>query len=134
MPACSTWSPADAGDRCRSAFATLLSPDFPDPELKNINSLLLIHSWLARTAVISRPFTKSRALVAGSCVKYREISDKMVTDIAATSAEAVLAGDLGCLLNMARKLYRQARQVEVRHVAEVLAGMADRVPAIGAPR
>ena len=22
MPACSTWSPADTGDRCRSAFAT----------------------------------------------------------------------------------------------------------------
>jgi L-lactate dehydrogenase complex protein LldE len=87
-----------------------------------------------RTAVISRAFTKSGALVAGSCVKYREISDKMVTDIAATGAEAVLAGDLGCLLNMAGKLYRQARQVEVRHVAEVLAGMADRVPAVGAPR
>ena len=83
---------------------------------------------------LRHPVTKSRALVAGSCVKYREISDKMVTDIAATSAEAVLAGDLGCLLKMARKLYRQARQVEVRHVAEVLAGMADRVPAIGAPR
>ena len=59
----------------------------------------------------------------------------MVTDIAASDAEAVLAGDLGCLLNMAGKLYRQVRQVEVRHVvAEVLAGMADRVPAIGAPR
>ena len=72
------------------------------------------------------------------CVKYPEISDKMVTDkaaeIAATGADAVLAGDLGCLLNMAGKLYRQARQVEVRHVAEVLAGMTDRVPAIGAPR
>jgi L-lactate dehydrogenase complex protein LldE len=58
----------------------------------------------------------------------------MVTDIAATGAEAVLAGDLDCLLNMAGKLYRRARQVEVRHVAEVLVGMADRVPAIGAPR
>ena len=58
----------------------------------------------------------------------------MVTDIAAADAEAVLAGDLGCLLNMAGKLYRQVRQVGVRHVAEVLAGMADRVPAIGAPR
>jgi L-lactate dehydrogenase complex protein LldE len=72
------------------------------------------------------------------CVKYPEISDKMVTDktaeIAATGADAVLAGDLGCLLNMAGKLYRQARQVEVRHVAEVLAGMTDRVLAIGAPR
>jgi len=72
------------------------------------------------------------------CIKYPEISDKMVsdkaTDIAATGAEAVLAGDLGCLLNMAGKLYRQGRHVEVRHVAEVLAGMADRVPAVGAPR
>jgi len=72
------------------------------------------------------------------CVKYPEISDKMVTDkaadIAATGAEAVLAGDLGCLLNMAGKLYRQGRLVEVRHVAEVLAGMGDRAPPIGATR
>jgi L-lactate dehydrogenase complex protein LldE len=72
------------------------------------------------------------------CVKYPEISDKMATDkaadIAATGAEAVLAGDLGCLLNMAGKLYRQGRPVEVRHVAEVLAGMTDKVPPIGAPR
>jgi L-lactate dehydrogenase complex protein LldE len=72
------------------------------------------------------------------CVKYPQISDKMVTDkavdISATGAEAVLAGDLGCLLNIAGKLYRLGRQVEVRHLAEVLAGMTDRVPPIGAPR
>jgi L-lactate dehydrogenase complex protein LldE len=72
------------------------------------------------------------------CIKYPEISDKMVsdkaTDIAATGAEAVLAGDLGCLLNMAGKLYRQGRHVEVRHIAEVLAGTTDGVPPIGAPR
>jgi L-lactate dehydrogenase complex protein LldE len=72
------------------------------------------------------------------CVKYPEISDKMVTDKAAdivgTSADAVLSGDMGCLLNIAGKLYRQGRLVEVRHVAEVLAGMSDRVPPIGAPR
>ena len=72
------------------------------------------------------------------CVKYPEISDKMVgdkaADIAATGAEAVLAGDLGCLLNIAGKLSRQGRAVEARHVAEVLAGMTDEVPPIGAPR
>jgi L-lactate dehydrogenase complex protein LldE len=72
------------------------------------------------------------------CVKYPEISDKMVTDKAAdivgTGAEAVLAGDLGCLLNIAGKLSRQASHVEVRHIAEVLAGMAEEVPPIGAPR
>ena len=72
------------------------------------------------------------------CVKYPEISDKMVSDkgadIVATGARAVLAGDLGCLLNIAGKLHRQGRQVEVRHVAEVLADMTEDAPPIGAPR
>ena len=70
------------------------------------------------------------------CIKYPDISDKMVSDkeadIAATGAEAVLAGDLGCLLNIAGKLHRRGRRVEVRHVAEVLAGMTEDVPPIGA--
>jgi len=71
------------------------------------------------------------------CVKYPEISDKMVADkgaeIAATGAEAVLAGDLGCLLNIAGKLARLGSPVEVRHIAEVLAGMTSETPAIGKP-
>ena len=71
------------------------------------------------------------------CVKYPDISDKMVTDkaadIAQTGADAVLAGDLGCLLNIAGKLWRLGMRCEARHVAEVLAGMTDRVPPIGAP-
>src|SRR3954447_9109061 len=71
------------------------------------------------------------------CVKYPEISDKMVGDkaaeIAATGADTVLAGDLGCLLNIAGKLTRLGVPVETRHVAEVLADMADEVPPIGAP-
>ncbi len=70
------------------------------------------------------------------CVKYPEISDKMVgdkaVDIAATGAATVLAGDLGCLLNIAGKLSRLGIRVEARHVAEVLAGMTD-TPAIGVP-
>ena len=70
------------------------------------------------------------------CVKYPEISDRMVSDkaaaIEATGADTLLAGDLGCLLNMAGKLKRQGSRVEARHVAEVLAGMGDR-PAIGEP-
>jgi L-lactate dehydrogenase complex protein LldE len=72
------------------------------------------------------------------CVKYPDISDKMVgdkqADIVATDAEAVLAGDLGCLLNIAGKLRRHGRQIEVRHVVEVLAGMTEHAPPIGAPR
>ncbi len=42
------------------------------------------------------------------CVKYPEISVRMVSDkardIAATGASTVLAGDLGCLLNIAGRL------------------------------
>ncbi len=68
------------------------------------------------------------------CVKYPEISDRMVTDKAAaiegTGAGTLLAGDLGCLMNMAGKLKRRGAAVRVRHVAEVLAGMTG-TPAIG---
>jgi L-lactate dehydrogenase complex protein LldE len=68
------------------------------------------------------------------CVKYPDISNTIVAKkadhIAATGAVTVLAGDLGCLMNMAGKLQRVGHKVEARHVAEVLAGMTD-VPAIG---
>jgi L-lactate dehydrogenase complex protein LldE len=69
------------------------------------------------------------------CVKYPEISVRMVSDktrdIVATGAETVLAGDLGCLLNIAGRLSREGHPTQVRHVAEVLAGMTDAVPSIG---
>ena len=71
------------------------------------------------------------------CVKYPEISNKMVSDkarhIDGSGAALVLAGDLGCLMNMAGKLTRAGSPVAARHVAEVLAGMADG-PAIGEGR
>jgi L-lactate dehydrogenase complex protein LldE len=68
------------------------------------------------------------------CVKYPDISNAIVAkkaaNIAATGADLLLAGDLGCLMNMAGKLQREGRDIEVRHVAEVLAGMTQE-PAIG---
>jgi L-lactate dehydrogenase complex protein LldE len=71
------------------------------------------------------------------CIKYPAISDKMVTDkakdIEATGADTLLAGDLGCLLNMAGKLSRRGGAVRCRHVAEVLADMTEEAPPIGAP-
>ena len=70
------------------------------------------------------------------CVKYPDISnaivEKKAANIAATGVDLLLAGDLGCLMNMAGKLQREGKPVEVRHVAEVLAGMTAE-PAIGAP-
>lgn len=70
------------------------------------------------------------------CVKYPDISNNMVSNkmarIVETGAETLLAGDMGCLMNMAGKLQRDGANVRVRHVAEVLADMADG-PAIGEP-
>jgi L-lactate dehydrogenase complex protein LldE len=60
------------------------------------------------------------------------VTDKQ-NDIIETGAKAVLAGDLGCLLNIAGKLSRRGHAIEVRHVAEVLAGMTEEAPPIGAP-
>lgn len=71
------------------------------------------------------------------CVKYPDISVRMVADkvrnIVASGAETVAAGDLGCLLNIAGRLHREGNRVQVRHVAELLAGMTQNVPAIGEP-
>jgi L-lactate dehydrogenase complex protein LldE len=68
------------------------------------------------------------------CVKYPDISnaivEKKAENIAATGALVLLAGDLGCLMNMAGKLQRMGKPVTARHVAEMLAGMANE-PAIG---
>ena len=69
------------------------------------------------------------------CVKYPEISTRMVSDktrdVTQTGADLLLSGDLGCLLNMAGRLSREGSPVAVRHVAEVLAGMTDEVAPIG---
>lgn len=66
------------------------------------------------------------------CVKYSDISNAIVTEktrkIETSGADLLLAGDLGCLMNMAGKLKRQGSSVETRHVAEVLAGMTDQPP------
>lgn len=70
------------------------------------------------------------------CVKYPEISEKMVDakvdDIVATGADMLIGGDLGCLLNMAGRLRRRDSKIEVRHVAEVVSGLTQDVPPIGA--
>ncbi len=70
-------------------------------------------------------------------VKYGEISDAIVTrkcvSILASGADTLLAGDLGCLMNMAGKLSRDGKTIAVRHVVEALAGMTDEPP-IGAPK
>lgn len=71
-------------------------------------------------------------------VKYGEISnaivEKKTANIEAVQAETLLAGDLGCLMNMSGKLSRQGSKVQVRHIVEVLAGMVDEPPIGGAKK
>lgn len=70
------------------------------------------------------------------CVKYPDISvamaDAKINSLRRSGADIVLAGDLGCLLNIAGRLSRRGLDIQARHVAEVLADMADG-PAIGGP-
>lgn len=68
------------------------------------------------------------------CVKYPAISNAIVGEkadaIDATGADLLLAGDLGCLMNMAGKLNRNGSKVRAYHAIELIAGMGDG-PAIG---
>ena len=70
-------------------------------------------------------------------VKYPDIStaiaDAKLREIAETGASTVLAGDLGCLMQIAGRLTREGAEIEVRHVAEVLAGMTEE-PGIAASK
>jgi L-lactate dehydrogenase complex protein LldE len=70
------------------------------------------------------------------CVKYPAVSSQMVqnkvTDIEATGADTVAAGDVGCLMNMAGRLKREGSKVRAYHIAEILAGTGS-TPAIAEP-
>ena len=67
-------------------------------------------------------------------VKYPEVSARMADDKLADAkvrgATMIVGGDLGCLLHLAGRLARKGETIEVRHAAEVMAGMCD-APAIG---
>jgi len=67
-------------------------------------------------------------------VKYPEISERMaddkIADAVASGADALVGGDLGCLLHLAGRMRRQGQKLEVRHAAEILANMGE-TPALG---
>ncbi|HEY4126135.1 MAG TPA: (Fe-S)-binding protein [Rhizomicrobium sp.] len=62
-------------------------------------------------------------------VKYPDISERMaddkLADAMATGASMLVGGDLGCLLHLAGRARRKGLALEVRHVAEILAGEAE---------
>jgi L-lactate dehydrogenase complex protein LldE len=54
------------------------------------------------------------------------ITDQKCADIASTNADAVVLGDLGCMLNIEGRLRRRGDvNTKVLHFAEILAGMTD---------
>ena len=60
-------------------------------------------------------------------MKYPEISariaDQKCAAVLGTGAQCLIGGELGCLMHLEGRLHRLGHQVEVLHVAEVLAGM-----------
>jgi L-lactate dehydrogenase complex protein LldE len=59
-------------------------------------------------------------------VKYPDISERMaddkIADASGTGAQTLAGGDLGCLLHLAGRMKRRGIDMDVRHVAEILAG------------
>lgn len=63
-------------------------------------------------------------------IKFGDISthivDRKCDNIAAAAPDAVVLGDLGCMLNIEGRLRRRGdRKTKVLHIAEVLAGMTE---------
>ena len=48
--------------------------------------------------------------------------DAKITHAEASGAQLLLGGDMGCLLNIAGRISREGKTLDVRHFAEVLAG------------
>jgi L-lactate dehydrogenase complex protein LldE len=63
-------------------------------------------------------------------VKYPDISAALLEDkvknIAASGAQVVVGGDMGCLLNIEGMLHRKKIPVRVMHIAQLLAGHKNR--------
>jgi L-lactate dehydrogenase complex protein LldE len=68
-------------------------------------------------------------------VKYPDISERMaddkIADAVGTGAQTLAGGDLGCLLHLAGRMKRRGIEMDVRHVAEILAG--ETAPPLGRP-
>jgi L-lactate dehydrogenase complex protein LldE len=62
-------------------------------------------------------------------VKFGDISthiaERKCANIAAAGTDAVVLGDLGCMLNIEGRLRRRGDATQVLHVAEVLAGVSE---------
>jgi L-lactate dehydrogenase complex protein LldE len=114
-------------DSC-SSLRELHVHDAPRRLLASVDGLNLVE--MAETEVCC-------GFGGGFSVKYPDIStaigEAKARNIAATHTACVLAGDLGCLMQIAGTLSRQGSDIEARHVAEVLAGMTE-AAAIGRPR
>jgi len=62
-------------------------------------------------------------------IKFPEVStaivDRKVADIEQTGVDTIVAGDMGCLMNIAGRLSRQGKPIKAFHIVEVLAGMTE---------
>ena len=124
-------------DRVEAAFTGTATYHDACAGLRELGVKSQPRSLLATVAGLTLTEMKEPEICCGFggtfCVKYPDISVRMVSDktadIVASGADTLLSGDMGCLLNMAGRLSREGSPIQVRHVAEVLAGID--APAIG---
>lgn len=62
-------------------------------------------------------------------IKFPEVStaivDNKVGNVERSGADTLVAGDMGCLMNIAGRLSREGKSFKVFHIAELLAGMTE---------
>ena len=66
--------------------------------------------------------------------RQRAAATDLPSHVDASGADLLLGSDLGCLLQIAGKLKRKGSAIEIRHIAEVLAGDTDTPPIAGRRR
>ena len=125
-------------DRVESAYDGIVTYHDSCSSLRAMQVVAQPRRLLAGVRGLTLREAKDREVCCGFggtfCVKYPAISTAMAGDkadrLAETGADTVLAGDMGCLMNIAGLLKRRGSPIRVRHIAEVLAGMTQ-APAIG---
>lgn len=122
---------AVAAERDTTATYHDACSSFGEPAIKDQPRALLA-SVKGLTLVEMRDADACCGFGGAICAKYPDLAkakaDQKAAAIAASGAHMLVAGDLGCLMKIAGKLKREGSAVEVRHVAEVLAGMNDDPP------
>ena len=104
---------------------------FSDIAVDPTTGMITLRAEIPNPEGILMPGMFARARIVEGMTTNALVVPQRTVARGAAGASTVLAGDLGCLLNIAGRLHRENHTVHARHVIEVLAGMTGQVPPIG---